>query len=221
MEIAYLVLEYFKALIWPIVVMTVVLMFRNQLSTILSRLRKADLPMGVSLDFQQELEEGKNLSRQVKQQVEQTTRHEVRPVIPMTEANARLIKLGLQPSPSGLDMEYYRNLAAQDPNLALSGLRLEIDILAKNLARGFQIEIGSSDTGAGLLRKLRDLGAITTEQLELTLKVLQLCNAAVHGEIVSYEQADEIINLTNALREQYLRWLSWGFDDDWHPTESE
>ena len=138
----------------------------------------------------------------------------------MTEANARMIKLGLQPSPSGLDMAYYRNIAAQDPNLALAGLRIEIDIIAKNLARGFHIEVGSHDTGARLLQRLRDAGAITTEQLQLTLKVLRLCNAAIHGEIVSREQADEVIDLANTLRDQYLRWLSWGFGDGWQPTGS-
>lgn len=217
MEIAQLVLEYIKVLIWPIVVILLVLMFRSQLRAMLWRLRKAELPMGVSLDFQEELQEAKSISKQVEKATENEPR---RPNIPMTEANARMIKLGLQPSPSGLDMAYYRNLAAQDPNIALAGLRIEIDILAKNLARGFQIEVGIRDTGARLLQRLRDAGAITTEQLQLTLKVLRLCNAAVHGEIVSREQADEIIDLANVLRDQYLRWLSWGFDDGWQPSGS-
>ena len=57
MEIARLVLEYVKVLIWPIVVILVVLMFRSQLRAMLWRLRKAELPMGVSLDFQEELQE--------------------------------------------------------------------------------------------------------------------------------------------------------------------
>ena len=144
-----------------------------------------------------------------------------RPSIPMTEANARLIKLGLRPSPSGLDMSYYRSLAAQDPALALAGLRIEIDILAKNLAQGFHIDIEPSDSGARLLRKLRDQGAITTQQSELTSKVLHLCNAAIHGEPVSREQADEIIDLANVLREHYLNWLSWGFRHGWQPAEKD
>jgi hypothetical protein len=217
MGIAQLVLEYAKVLIWPIVVIIVVVMFRTQLSAKLRRLQKAELPMGVSLDFQEELQEAKSLSEQVEKSTENEAR---RPTIPMTEANARMIKLGLQPSPSGLDMSYYRNLAAQDSSIALAGLRIELDIIAKNLARGFQIEASPRDTGARLLQKLRDAGAITTEQLLLTLKVLRLCNAAIHGEIVSREQADEIIDLANALRDQYLRWLSWGFEDGWQPTES-
>lgn len=224
MEIAKLVLEYIKVLVWPTFIIIGVLLFRSQLSAILWRLRKADLPMGVSLDFQQEIREAKNLSQQVAQQVEPPNLPEEkkqRPSIPMTEANARMIALGLQPSPSGLDMTYYRNLAAQDPNIALAGLRIELDVLAKNLARGFKIEINARDNGTRLLQKLRDLGAITMEQFQLAQRVLRLCNAAIHGQTVSHEQADDVIDIANVLRDQYLRWLSWGFDDNWQPVKKQ
>ncbi len=222
MEIAKLVLEYMRVLVWPLVVITGILLFRSQLSAILWRLRKADLPMGVSLDFQQEIQEAKNLSQEVAQQVEPSNLPEekkLRPSIPMTEANARMIALGLQPSPSGLDMTYYRNLATQDPNIALAGLRIELDVLAKNLARGFKIETTHRDSGTRLLQKLRDFGAITMEQFQLAQKVFRLCNAAIHGQTVSREQADDVIDIANVLRDQYLRWLSWGFDDNWQPIK--
>jgi hypothetical protein len=216
MEIARLVLEYVEVLVWPIVAITIVLLFRSQLESILWRLRKADFPGGVSLDFQQGIQEAKILSEQVAKHLEQ---QEQRPSIPMTEANARLVSLGLQPSPSGLDMGYYRGLASQDPNIALAGLRIEVDILGKNLARGFRINIDPSDTGIRLLQKLRNSGAITTGQLELALKVVQLCNAAIHGETVSREQANAVLDVADILRDQYLSWLSWGFGDHWHPSK--
>src|SRR5258708_19539898 len=125
--------------------------------------------MGVSLDFDAELQEAKLISKQVEQATENGTQ---RPNIPMTEANARMIKLGLQPSPSGLDVSYYRNLAIQDPNIALAGLRIEIDILARNLARGFKIQFYPHIIGIRLLQRLRDAGAITPEQLQLASKIL-------------------------------------------------
>jgi hypothetical protein len=220
MEIAKLVLEYLRVLEWPIFALVIALLFRNQLSGILGKLRKADLPGGVSLDFNQEIKEAKTLSQQVVRQIETTPVPESRrlmPGVPLTEANARMISVGLQPSPSGLDMSYYRTLASQDPNLALAGLRIEIDVLARNLAKGFGVSVDARDSGARLIRKLRDAASITTQQMELTLKVLKLCNVAIHGRPVSREEAEEVIDVASVLTDQYLRWLSWGFDDGWKP----
>jgi hypothetical protein len=114
-------------------------------------------------------------------------------------------------------MTYYRNLADQDPNVALAGLRIELDVLARNLATGFKVPIERQDTGGRLLRRLYDHGAITSEQMQLGLKVLQVCNAAVHGQPVSHEQATSVIQSAEVLADQYLAWLSWGFDDGWRP----
>lgn len=220
MEIAKLILDYVKALIWPSVVIVIVLLFRSRLNAILVRLRKADLPGGVSLDFQEEIQEGRALSQQVAQQVDNPNISEdkkKRPTIPLTEANARMLSLELRPSPSGLDMNYYRNLASQDPNLALAGLRIEIDVLARNLAQGFGVDVSDRDSGGRLLHRLRESGAITNEQLQLALKVMKLCNAAIHGQMVSREQADEVIDIADILSKKYLDWLSWGFSDEWRP----
>jgi len=60
-----------------------------------------------------------------------------------------MIHLGLRPSPSGLDMSYYRSLADQDPNVTLAGLRIEIDILARNLAKGFNVSVNDRESGGG------------------------------------------------------------------------
>ena len=103
---------------------------------ILNRLRKAGLPGGVSIDFQEEILEAKQVSKEV-QALPAPADRPKRPTIPQTEANARMIALGLKPTSSGLDMSYYREIAQSDPTLALAGLRIEIETLAKNLAIGF------------------------------------------------------------------------------------
>jgi hypothetical protein len=79
------------------------------------------------------------------------------------------------------------------------------------------VAVGDRESGGRLIRRLYDAGHVTSEQMQLTLKVLQVCNAAVHGTPVSREEADEVINVANVLAGQYLAWLSWGFDDDWTP----
>jgi len=215
MEIARLVLDYLQVLIWPVVVLAICLALRKQLIALLTRIRHAELPGGVVVDLDQEIKEARALSAKVQEQP--TPEQKKGPSIPLTEANARLIQLGLRPSPSGLDMSYYRDLAWQDPNVALAGLRIETDIQARNLAKGFNIPVGDRDSGARLIRRLRDKGAITENQMQLIMKMLHVCNAAVHGTPVSQEEADDVVDSAVVLAEQYLAWLSWGFDDGWTP----
>jgi hypothetical protein len=196
-------------------------MFRDQLKEVISHLRKANLPGGVSLDFAQEVKEARSLSKEVKREAEQEGPQKERlvPKLPLTEANARLIQLGLQPSPSGLDMNYYKDKAAHDPNIALAGLRLEIEAIARNLAKGFKVSIDANEPPAILLRRLLEAGAITRNQFELAISILRLCDAAVHGQTVYRTDAEQVINVAEVLKEQYLRWLSWGFSDGWKPSD--
>lgn len=218
MEIAELILEYIKVLAWPMFALVTVLLFRKQLLTILNRIEKAGLPGGVSIDFREEIKEVKRLSDKV-EAAPPPEQAKNAPSIPLTEANARLISLGLQPSPSGLDVTYYRNLTKQDPNLALAAIRIEVDIALRNLAAGFAVDANSHDMGQRLARKLRENGALTNEQLQLINKILQITNLAVHGKtLVSIEEANAVIDTVEVLLDQFIYWLSWGFDDDWFPS---
>jgi hypothetical protein len=219
MEIAKLVLDYVKTLVWPTVVVAIGLVFRAELKALIARIRHADLPGGIGIDFPHEIAEARKLSVKV-EAAPAPVEHRRGPSIPLTEANARMIQLGLRPSPSGLDMGYYRELALQDPTLALAGLRIEIDVLSKNLAKGFNVPIQERDSPTRLLRKLFDASAITDEQMQLGTKVLQLCNAAVHGSAVSREEAEAVIDIAVVLSNQFLAWLSWGFEDGWKPVAS-
>jgi len=219
MEIALLVLNYIEALIWPAAVVVGLLLFREPLTVVLQRLKGAGLPGGVSLDFSQEIRAAEILSREIAK-ASRKPRETSTPMLPITQANARMISLGLQPSPSGLNMSRYADLAQQDPNLALAGLRMEIELLARNLAKGFKVSIQPRDSAGLLLRRLYDSGAITSDQHQLAQKVIRLCNAALHGTSVSREEADAVIDLASVLAKDYLEWLSWGFDDGWTPPDS-
>lgn len=217
MEVAKLVLDYLRTLIWPATVVIICMVFRQQVIALLSRIRHAELPGGVAIDLDQEIKDVKVLSAKIQEQPTPSDRKREGPAIPLTEANARMLQLGLRPSPSGLDMSYYRTLANQDPNVALAGLRIEIDVLAHNLVKGFNVLMNDRDSGERLIRKLYDANAITSEQMQLTLKVLRVCNAAVHGTPLSREEANDVIASAEVLADQYLAWLSWGFKDGWTP----
>jgi len=47
-----------------------------------------------------------------------------------------MIKLGLAPMLSGLDIAYYRAKAETDPVLALAGLRIDLETMMRNVAVG-------------------------------------------------------------------------------------
>lgn len=207
-------LEFTKVLAWPITVLVILFFFRSEVRILLARLTQAKLPGGVTIDFAKELEEAKSLSRQVATE----TKHKDSPVaaatttIPITDANAKMLSVGLRPSPSGLELAYYVELAERDPSLALAALRMELEIMGQNLARGFNVPIEHSSAGV-LYRQLSDAGAITNGQLELVQSILRLCNAAIHGTQVTKEEASDIIDTAAVLRDQYLSWLTWGFDN--------
>lgn len=219
MDLAKLILEYIKVLAWPITTIILVVAFRTSLTAILARLRKAGLPGGVSIDFQEEIQRAKELSRQVEALPAPADRRRT-PAIPLTEANARMISLGLQPVSSGLDMSYYLEIAQTDPTLALAGLRIEIETLAKNIAVGFKVERKKNEPVGSLLQRLLEHGAITYEQAELTRKILNICNKAIHGRTVSQQEAQEVIDAAAVLARFFLAWLSWGFDDNWKPRSA-
>jgi len=220
MELARLILEYIQALVWPLVAIIAISIFRNPLMGILNRLKSADLPYGVSLDFEKEIRDAKELSREVQNAIPPKERIS-KPSIPLTEANARMLSLGLQPSPSGLDMNHYRDIAEKDPNIALAGLRMEIETMSRNLAKGFKVNATKKDSASSLLRKLYEASAITLDQYHLAHKMVSLCNAAIHGKIVSLEEAVSVIDAAKVLADQYVSWLSWGFPDDWKPLKNQ
>ncbi len=164
MEIAKLVLEYLKILVWPSVILTIVLIFRRQIESLIERLQEADLPGGVSISLRAEIREARELSKQVSAEPPSPQAKESKS-LPLTEANLRMLKLGLQPSPSGLNLDYYRNIAVSNPSLALSGLRLEVDVLARNLAKGFNVNVKPQESGEQLVRNLLDSNAINNNPL--------------------------------------------------------
>lgn len=214
MEIAKLVLEYIKVCIWPSTAVLLAMIFKNEIIQLLKRIKKADLPGGVSIEtFPEEIREAKSLSREIKEegQKEKNEKKKTGPAIPLTEANARMLNLGLAPSPSGLEFSNYRDLIEQDPTIALAGLRIELEIMLKNLAKGFKVEINNRDSAGIITRKLQERSAITSRQAELLNHIIKLCNAAVHGFRVSSSQAEEIFKTAEVLRDQYISWLSWGF----------
>ena len=92
--------------------------------------------------------------------------------------------------------------------------------MANNVADGFGIKHEKNESLNSLLRKLRESGSVTAEQHDLMRNILSLCNRAVHGEMVSKREADEVIDAASVIASQYLEWLSWGFPGHWTPKDA-
>ncbi|MEN6621928.1 MAG: hypothetical protein ABFD50_10300 [Smithella sp.] len=85
-----------------------------------------------------------------------------------------------------------------------------MELIGRNLAKGFGLTITEREVSASsLYSKLLDNNAITGLQFQLTKKIIDLCNAAVHGKHVSNEEAESILDTAKILAEDYLKWLTW------------
>jgi hypothetical protein len=215
MDEARLVLEYLQALVWPAVAVLLALLFRREVRGVLARLRKVDLPGGVSAEIADAADEAQRLSKELpppKPPVERASQ----PSVPLSLANQRMLELGLSPSPSGLDLGYYREIARGDPNLALAGLRMEMEAMLRNVAKGFGVVLGGAPSVMEMTRRLYGASALTGEQRDLIVLVADVCNRAVHGVPVTPDLATQVLDSAEVLRDYYLSWLSWGFPPGTH-----
>ena len=216
MEIAKLVLEYLKVLAWPVTVIGILIAFRTHISHLFNRTKKLELPGGISLEvFEEKIQEAKQLAKKVEKEerkIRDDSTREIKQIRTDTEVNKRMIELGLRPSPSGLQISYYHDLSETDPRLALAGLRMDIELMLKNLAKGFKIKTEERESIGRLNRRLLDEGATTQNQYQLINKMLQIANAAVHGIEINESQANEVFDIMEILIEDYKSWLSWGFE---------
>ena len=170
MDVAGLVLEYVKALVWPGVVIGIAIRFRTELTRVVARLTRAQLPGGFALDFEREVQEAKRLAEKVPPPKAPPEKEDVAALL-LTEVNTRMIKLGLQPSPSGLNMDYYREIAVRDPGLALAGLRIEIDTMVRNLAKGFGVSVRTATGTARIMEELLGAGALLSYHTTIEIKI--------------------------------------------------
>jgi len=80
-------------------------------------------------------------------------------------------------------------VAKQDPNLALAGLRIEIEMRLNEIAK--RRDISSRNKGVGqLLRLLQENGILSDEEKSVLGDLIGLLNKAVHGLEVDNKSAD-------------------------------
>jgi hypothetical protein len=77
----------------------------------------------------------------------------------------------------------FETIADDDPNLALAGLRIEIEKRLQNIAEARNIPIRKQSVGS-LMRTLSQENAITKQEYSVLADMIGMLNSAVHGASV-------------------------------------
>lgn len=214
MEIAELILKYIEALIWPAVTVLIIFYFRDEISKLFDRTKKVNLPGGISIEtFEEKLEEGQQLEKEIKSERKPAVQTYLKKQSQKKyNVNKRMLELGLKPSPSNLNMDYYREIAKNDKQLAMTGLRRDLELMVGNLANGFKIKVADNEPFQNIINKLEKESFITNKQAEFIRIISDLTNYAIHGEEISKKQFESVLELSDTLVEYYIAWLEWHFN---------
>ncbi|MCW7494741.1 hypothetical protein ND861_18930 [Leptospira sp. 2 VSF19] len=216
MEIAKLILELISVLIWPIITLIIFFNFKNEFKNILRKITKATLPGGVEIDIDQNIRESKELIplaiKERKTHLQKNIPRTKQKQIEKNELHSKIHKnFGLKDPSSNLKIVYYQKIAKSDPILSLASIRIDLEIMIKNIAKRYSIIIKQNDSPNKIAQSLLENYKITSNQYNMIKQLLKICNAGLHGQEVSNEQIEEIIEITKILIDDYKSWLDWGF----------
>lgn len=152
-------------IIWPSIAIdstTLVLLVIAAIPWLIPLFKTLEFPGGWKIEFQ-DLEEARN------------------------RAEEAGLLTGSEESSEGNDYAF-QIIAEEDPNLALAGLRIEIERRLIRLADAADIEIKRGGIGQ-LLRILNENGLVTSEQKIVLNDMTGLLNAGAHGAVVNHMAA--------------------------------
>ena len=213
-ELLKIILDFIASVIWPVTVLVLVYIFRSQIRNFLTKAKKIELPGGFSFErVEEDIKQAKELATEINIERKPETQEIIRQGGSTfeSEANKRMVELGLTPSPSGLDLTYYKTIADTDPRLAMIGLRADLEIMLKNLAKGFKVSFSDKDSISKIISRLLDSGAITSKQYQFMNTLFRIGNSAAHGTPITKDQALEVLDIGQVLVKDYVAWLYWGF----------
>ena len=196
-EVAKLVLDYLRVLVWPALTLLVLMNFQGELVQLVSRMTKWSGP-GFSAEFADKAKEMESEAELITDLVLDGGR--------FTDGwNESLLKAGLTAVPGAFNFERYQEIAKENPNLALAGLRTDLEVMLKNFAT---INNSASQTMSGsgrIILSLSKQGLLDESMTALAFEVNSLCNRAVHGEKIRVSDALSVLEAGERL-------LSYLFD---------
>jgi len=208
MEVAKLILEYIKVLIWPVVTLVAIYNFKPELADLFSSIKKLKLPGGTEIDWEETIEVAEEAAKAIK-----NPRRELSVEIAEEKAFIeKSIRHGLDLSPSNYNFNFYLEMAEKDYHLALVGVRIEIEKILRNMAQLFNLEMSAKPTINNLLRVLRRVSVLEEDEYALLQSVIKLANEAAHGNSVQEEYAIRAIESAKAFVDHYIPFMTGGMD---------
>lgn len=200
-----------STLIWPLTIFAVVLLFKNKLANLVENLNSAELPwIGGKFNFSKAAAQ---VNAEANRPDPDLKLNRPLPTEKDNDLNTLLISRELRPSNSGSKLNYFRELVSSDPNLALAGLRIEFETLVSNLVKANNLPASDSSLGR-MLTMLVKAEKITPTQFDTSRRVLELCNRAVHGQVIDPSSALAVIDAAEPLINNFKNWLFWNLSEE-------
>ena len=92
----------------------------------------------------------------------------------------------------------YAALADEDPNLALAGLRIELEKRLRAIGQAYGLQVERQGIGQ-LLRQLRGLEVLSSQEQAVLADMIGLLNSAVHGADVDRNAARWAVDVGSRL----------------------
>lgn len=196
----------FVHFLWPMLtidVATISLFIISILPWIIPFLKSLELPGGYKLEFNNELKE-------VTQKAEEAG-------LLSKEANLLTKEASLHPIDESEPKYSFLQVAETDPNLALAGLRLEIEKRLKEIAKSRDIRLKKPSVVGSVLEALSREGVLSREEKSVIHELIDLLNQAVHGTEVDKISARWAIStglgILNALDDKLENNVSYTADE--------
>lgn len=195
--IAIVVVRGFWPLVFSLDIYSVSLLFLLAIPLLAPFLKKAKW-FGAEFDFKENIQQLENLVEESKEE---------KKVIEVEKPPVDNIET--------FSAESAMNLVAEDANLALAALRIEIEQILRLAYQTLIHPDSSAKKGIGFLtKKLYKNGTIGDHQREAIHQITKLCNEAVHGGNVSTHEAIKVIDLAVELSRSF----SIGYSINFQPN---
>lgn len=176
---------------------SVVILFILFIPFVAQYLRKAKF-LGAEFEFKDEIRETEKLVQLSVEQAEKLESTSGKKVLPFETFKLSSVK----------------EILDSDPVLALAALRIEIERKLRLLADALALPIRNESSVSRLIEAVRKQELLTLEQVNALQKIVGMCNKAIHGSLISQEEARKIVDLTEELNKTF----SIGYSIDFSPN---
>jgi len=176
---------------------TILILFILSIPFISQYLKKAKFP-GAEFEFKEEIRETQKL---VELSVQKAKEAE-------DSGKAKILQF------ETFKLYAIRDLLDSDPVLALAALRIEIEKKLKSAAAFLGIQMRANLSISKLIEEVRKREVLSSEQINALRMIVNMCNKAIHGSLISKEEAMEIIELTEELNKTFSIGYSIDFSEN-------